>query len=202
MTNENDQFVRVPMWILKISHVNGHKFNDGLKNLYCYLKGWERAFPSYAKIGSVFGITPRAAEERIKKLVEMGLIEKRSRFATSNEYTVLDVPGVNISTEEPVAASDDVQEIVIPKQAPESEKATAYYTASPMPITYDNRELRKISDWIASSFDLTGNKGMENFIEYASTVAIELNFKLPPGIEDYFEEHYPEYYKVFDPIPF
>nr|WP_164544950.1 hypothetical protein [Escherichia coli] len=71
MINE-EQFVKVPMWILKISQVNGHKFTDSAKNLYCYLRGFDRAFPSYAKIGDVFGITPRAAEERVKKLLEMG----------------------------------------------------------------------------------------------------------------------------------
>lgn len=78
MINE-EQFVKVPMWILKISQVNGHKFTDSAKNLYCYLRGFDRAFPSYAKIGDVFGITPRAAEERVKKLLEMGLIIKDAR---------------------------------------------------------------------------------------------------------------------------
>jgi DNA-binding transcriptional ArsR family regulator len=92
MTTNDDQFVRVPMWILKISHVNGHKFTDGSKNLYCYLRGFDRAFPSYAKIGDVFGITPRAAEERVKKLLEMGLIIKDSRPGTSNLYQVLEIP--------------------------------------------------------------------------------------------------------------
>ena len=52
MINE-EQFVKVPMWILKISQVNGHKFTDSAKNLYCYLRGFDRAFPSYAKIGDV-----------------------------------------------------------------------------------------------------------------------------------------------------
>lgn len=92
MTTNDDQFVRVPMWILKISHVNGHKFTDGSKNLYCYLRGFDRAFPSYAKIGDVFGITPRAAEERVKKLLEMGLIIKDLRPGTSNLYQVLEIP--------------------------------------------------------------------------------------------------------------
>lgn len=91
MINE-EQFVKVPMWILKISQVNGHKFTDSAKNLYCYLKGFDRAFPSYAKIGDVFGITPRAAEERVKKLLEMGLIIKDARPGSSNVYQVVDIP--------------------------------------------------------------------------------------------------------------
>ncbi len=84
MINE-EQFVKVPMWILKISQVNGHKFTDSAKNLYCYLRGFDRAFPSYAKIGDVFGITPRAAEERVKKLLEMGLIIKDARPGSSRK---------------------------------------------------------------------------------------------------------------------
>lgn len=103
MTTKDEQFVRVPMWILKISHVNGHKFTDGSKNLYCYLRGFDRAFPSYAKIGDVFGITPRAAEERVKKLLEMGLIIKDTRPGISNLYQVLDIPREEAPNQLPAA---------------------------------------------------------------------------------------------------
>nr|WP_276397155.1 hypothetical protein [Escherichia coli] len=106
MINE-EQFVKVPMWILKISQVNGHKFTDSAKNLYCYLRGFDRAFPSYAKIGDVFGITPRAAEERVKKLLEMGLIIKDARPGSSNLYRVLDIPKGESSLPDPSEKEDE-----------------------------------------------------------------------------------------------
>lgn len=111
MINE-EQFVKVPMWILKISQVNGHKFTDSAKNLYCYLRGFDRAFPSYAKIGDVFGITPRAAEERVKKLLEMGLIIKDARPGSSNLYRVLDIPKGESSLPDPFEKEDESNEIL------------------------------------------------------------------------------------------
>lgn len=111
MINE-EQFVKVPMWILKISQVNGHKFTDSAKNLYCYLRGFDRAFPSYAKIGDVFGITPRAAEERVKKLLEMGLIIKDARPGSSNLYRVLDIPKGESSLPDPSEKEDESNEIL------------------------------------------------------------------------------------------
>ncbi|WJI35023.1 hypothetical protein NDO58_11190 [Klebsiella sp. ZYC-1] len=95
MTN-NNQFIMVPMELLKIKKVNGITFNDGLKTLYCYLKGWDgNAFPSYSKMAEVFGVTSRAMEERIKILVKMNLINKVNRVYTSNYYEVLDFPHIN-----------------------------------------------------------------------------------------------------------
>ena len=86
----------VPMELLKIKKVNGITFNDGLKTLYCYLKGWDgNAFPSYSKMAEVFGVTSRAMEERIKILVKMNLINKVNRVYTSNYYEVLDFPHLN-----------------------------------------------------------------------------------------------------------
>ncbi|HDP7805138.1 TPA: transcriptional regulator [Escherichia coli] len=126
MINE-EQFVKVPMWILKISQVNGHKFTDSAKNLYCYLRGFDRAFPSYAKIGDVFGITPRAAEERVKKLLEMGLIIKDARPGSSNLYRVLDIPKGESSLPDPSEKEDEsneilnVSEIIIEEETQESE---------------------------------------------------------------------------------
>ncbi|HDS7205433.1 hypothetical protein [Klebsiella variicola] len=95
MTN-NNQFIMVPMELLKIKKVNGITFNDGLKTLYCYLKGWDgNAFPSYSKMAEVFGVTSRAMEERIKILVKMNLINKVNRVYTSNYYEVLDFPHID-----------------------------------------------------------------------------------------------------------
>ena len=111
MINE-EQFVKVPMWLLKIRQVNGHKFTDSAKNLYCYLRGFDRAFPSYAKIGDVFGITPRAAEERVKKLLEMGLIIKDARPGSSNLYRVLDIPKGESSLPDPSEKEDESNEIL------------------------------------------------------------------------------------------
>jgi DNA-binding transcriptional ArsR family regulator len=125
MINE-EQFVKVPMWILKISQVNGHKFTDSAKNLYCYLRGFDRAFPSYAKIGDVFGITPRAAEERVKKLLEMGLIIKDARPGSSNLYRVLDIPKGESSLPDPSEKENEsneilnVSEIIIEEETQES----------------------------------------------------------------------------------
>ena len=99
MTTYNDQFIKMPMRILSISHINGIKFSDNSKTLYCYLKGFDKAFPSYSKIGEVFGISARAAEERVKKLVELGLVIKTRRFSSSNLYEVLEIPGQEESKE-------------------------------------------------------------------------------------------------------
>lgn len=118
MINE-EQFVKVPMWILKISQVNGHKFTDSAKNLYCYLKGFDRAFPSYAKIGDVFGITPRAAEERVKKLLEMGLIIKDARPGSSNVYQVVDIPQEEARQEAQTQQEATVK--AVPEQLPPTE---------------------------------------------------------------------------------
>ncbi|EHO5843958.1 transcriptional regulator [Escherichia coli] len=126
MINE-EQFVKVPMWILKISQVNGHKFTDSAKNLYCYLRGFDHAFPSYAKIGDVFGITPRAAEERVKKLLEMGLIIKDARPGSSNLYRVLDIPKGESSLPDPSEKENEsneilnVSEIIVEEEIQESE---------------------------------------------------------------------------------
>ncbi|HDL0121748.1 TPA: helix-turn-helix domain-containing protein [Klebsiella variicola] len=110
MTTYNDQFIKMPMRILSISHINGIKFSDTSKTLYCYLKGFDKAFPSYSKIGEVFGISARAAEERVKKLVELGLVIKTRRFSSSNLYEVLEIPGHEESNE--VGQTPDMPEIV------------------------------------------------------------------------------------------
>ncbi|HDT6507060.1 TPA: transcriptional regulator [Klebsiella aerogenes] len=110
MTTYNDQFIKMPMRILSISHINGIKFSDNSKTLYCYLKGFDKAFPSYSKIGEVFGISARAAEERVKKLVELGLVIKTRRFSSSNLYEVLEIPGQEESNE--VGQTPDMPEIV------------------------------------------------------------------------------------------
>ncbi|WP_337225977.1 helix-turn-helix domain-containing protein [Escherichia coli] len=110
MTTYNDQFIKMPMRILSISHINGIKFSDNSKTLYCYLKGFDKAFPSYSKIGEVFGISVRAAEERVKKLVELGLVIKTRRFSSSNLYEVLEIPGQEESNE--VGQTPDMPEIV------------------------------------------------------------------------------------------
>jgi len=110
MTTYNDQFIKMPMRILSISHINGIKFSDNSKTLYCYLKGFDKAFPSYSKIGEVFGISARAAEERVKKLVELGLVTKTRRFSSSNLYEVLEIPGQEESNE--VGQTPDMPEIV------------------------------------------------------------------------------------------
>lgn len=110
MTTYDDQFVKMPMRILSISHINGIKFSDSSKTLYCYLKGFDKAFPSYSKIGEVFGISARAAEERVKKLVELGLVIKTRRFSSSNLYEVLEIPGQEESNE--VGQTPDMPEIV------------------------------------------------------------------------------------------
>lgn len=110
MTTYDDQFVKMPMRILSISHINGIKFSDSSKTLYCYLKGFDKAFPSYSKIGEVFSISARAAEERVKKLVELGLVIKTRRFSSSNLYEVLEIPGQEESNE--VGQTPDMPEIV------------------------------------------------------------------------------------------
>ncbi|MBW9467660.1 helix-turn-helix domain-containing protein [Enterobacter roggenkampii] len=98
---KTNQFLMVDYEILKINTIthNGKefKFTDTLKNTYCYILGWGegKAFPSYNKIADVFGITKGSAQDRINKLIEMGLVEKierrdgKQRF--SNLYNVLPI---------------------------------------------------------------------------------------------------------------
>lgn len=127
MTTNNDQFVRVPMWILSISKVNGVKFSDTSKTLYCYLKGFDKAYPSYSTIGKVFGISARGAEERVKKLLEMGLIRKDNRPGTSSLFEVLDIPGHEAPEQVPevkehLSFDDDTDEELPEEEAPAPEK--------------------------------------------------------------------------------
>lgn len=93
--HQTKQFLMVDYEILKINQIihssNKYKFTDSLKNLYCYLRNWPKAFPSHNKLAEVFGITKRAAEERVGKLIDMGLIERTERPGTSNLYTVNDI---------------------------------------------------------------------------------------------------------------
>ncbi|EEX1745832.1 TPA: transcriptional regulator [Escherichia coli] len=218
MINE-EQFVKVPMWILKISQVNGHKFTDSAKNLYCYLKGFDRAFPSYAKIGDVFGITPRAAEERVKKLLEMGLIIKDARPGSSNVYQVVDIPQEEARQEAQTQQEATVK--AVPDQLPPTEdnKESSFDVLdddwdTPLPweteetpvsssekVANDNEE--DVLENFASLICQEKHKrtGGASFIEFANSLACRYGLKRPNGIEAYFSKHYPNVYEDFD-IPF
>ncbi|EEW1745185.1 TPA: transcriptional regulator [Escherichia coli] len=217
MINE-EQFVKVPMWILKISQVNGHKFTDSAKNLYCYLKGFDRAFPSYAKIGDVFGITPRAAEERVKKLLEMGLIIKDARPGSSNVYQVVDIPQEEARQEAKTQQEATVK--AVPEQLPPTEdnKESSFDVLddwdAPLPweteetpvsssekVANDNEE--DVLENFASLICQEKHKrtGGASFIEFANSLACRYGLKRPNGIEAYFSKHYPNVYEDFD-IPF
>ncbi|HFU8633528.1 TPA: transcriptional regulator [Escherichia coli] len=217
MINE-EQFVKVPMWILKISQVNGHKFTDSAKNLYCYLKGFDRAFPSYAKIGDVFGITPRAAEERVKKLLEMGLIIKDARPGSSNVYQVVDIPQEEARQEAKTQQEATVK--AVPEQLPPTEdnKESSFDVLddwdAPLPweteetpvsssekVANDNEE--DVLEIFASLICQEKHKrtGGASFIEFANSLVCRYGLKRPNGIEAYFSKHYPNVYEDFD-IPF
>ncbi|TCL48165.1 hypothetical protein EDC47_10853 [Raoultella planticola] len=181
------------MWILKISHVNGHKFTDGSKNLYCYLRGFDRAFPSYAKIGDVFGITPRAAEERVKKLLEMGLIIKDLRPGTSNLYQVLEIP-----REE----SPEIQPTSL--EVHESAPAT---TPAPEPIKTaeekpdDDVIIDAVCELLSKPDSLRQQNRGDTFINYARRVMQSNHKKLPSRFEEElemrFENRYPHFHERF-----
>ena len=197
MTTNDDQFVRVPMWILKISHVNGHKFTDGSKNLYCYLRGFDRAFPSYAKIGDVFGITPRAAEERVKKLLEMGLIIKDLRPGTSNLYQVLEIPREESPELQPTPL--EVHESApAPTPPPEPVK-----TAEEKPD--DDVIIDSVCELLSKPDSLRQQNRGDTFINYARRVMQSNHKKLPSRFEEElemrFENRYPHFYGRFG-IPF
>ncbi|MDY8496950.1 transcriptional regulator [Escherichia coli] len=208
MINE-EQFVKVPMWILKISQVNGHKFTDSAKNLYCYLKGFDRAFPSYAKIGDVFGITPRAAEERVKKLLEMGLIIKDARPGSSNVYQVVDIPQQEATvkavpdqlppTEDNKESSFDVLDDDWDAPLPWETEETP--VSSSEKVANDNEEdvLENFASLIIQ--EKHRRTGGASFIEFANSLACRYGLKRPNGIEVYFSKHYPNIYDDFD-IPF
>lgn len=181
------------MWILKISHVNGHKFTDGSKNLYCYLRGFDRAFPSYAKIGDVFGITPRAAEERVKKLLEMGLIIKDLRPGTSNLYQVLEIPREESPEIQPTPL--EVHESApAPTPAPEPMK-----TAEEKPD--DDVIIDAVCELLSKPDSLRQQNRGDTFINYARRVMQSNHKKLPSRFEEElemrFENRYPHFHERF-----
>ncbi|EPA3677603.1 transcriptional regulator [Escherichia coli] len=218
MINE-EQFVKVPMWILKISQVNGHKFTDSAKNLYCYLKGFDRAFPSYAKIGDVFGITPRAAEERVKKLLEMGLIIKDARPGSSNVYQVVDIPQEEARQEAQTQQEATVK--AVPDQLPPTEDnkqpsfdvlddwdAPLPWETEETPVSpiFDEKVTNDREDVLENFASLIIKQKHKrtagaSFIEFANSLAYRHGLKRPNGIEAYFSKHYPNVYEDFD-IPF
>ncbi|HBD5084706.1 TPA: transcriptional regulator [Escherichia coli] len=218
MINE-EQFVKVPMWILKISQVNGHKFTDSAKNLYCYLKGFDRAFPSYAKIGDVFGITPRAAEERVKKLLEMGLIIKDARPGSSNVYQVVDIPQEEARQEAKTQQEATVK--AVPEQLPPTEdnKESSFDVLddwdaplpweteeTPVSPIFDEKVTNDREDVLENFASLIIKQkhtrtGGASFIEFANSLAYRYGLKRPKGIEAYFSKNYPNVYDDFD-IPF
>lgn len=147
MTTNNDQFVRVPMWILSISKVNGVKFSDTSKTLYCYLKGFDKAYPSYSTIGKVFGISARGAEERVKKLLEMGLIRKDNRPGTSSLFEVLDIPGHEVPEQVPevkehLSFDDDTDEELPEEEAPAPEKVKPKQVPTKKPAIISTKEIK------------------------------------------------------------
>mgnify|MGYP006928980573 CR=1 FL=1 len=147
MTTNNDQFVRVPMWILSISKVNGVKFSDTSKTLYCYLKGFDKAYPSYSTIGKVFGISARGAEERVKKLLEMGLIRKDNRPGTSSLFEVLDIPGHEAPEQVPevkehLSFDDDTDEELPEEEAPAPEKVKPKQVPTKKPAIISTKEIK------------------------------------------------------------
>ncbi|EFB1523320.1 transcriptional regulator [Escherichia coli] len=218
MINE-EQFVKVPMWILKISQVNGHKFTDSAKNLYCYLKGFDRAFPSYAKIGDVFGITPRAAEERVKKLLEMGLIIKDARPGSSNVYQVVDIPQEEARQEAKTQQEATVK--AVPEQLPPTEdnKESSFDVLddwdaplpweteeTPVSPIFDEKVTNDREDVLENFASLICQEkntrtGGASFIEFANSLAYRYGLKLPNGIEAYFAKKHPKVYEDFD-LPF
>lgn len=94
---KTNQFLMIDYKILKINTIthNGkkYKFTDTLKNTYCYILGFEKrgkeAFPSYNKIADVFGITKGSAQDRINKLIEMGLVEKIEQWKGKQRFSNL-----------------------------------------------------------------------------------------------------------------
>lgn len=175
--NNTEQFLMVPYRILSVNDVNGHKFNDGLKTLYCYLRGWgDNAFPSYHKIASVFGITERGAEERIKQLVRMGLIKKVNRVGTSNKYEVLDIP-----CDAPEPLCEDV----------EQDNTTIFPDAVNEPVA-PAPSLEEIAKILAAN--VSKRKWGDGFINYAKGIAKKENITLPNDIEHYFERKYNKVY--------
>lgn len=169
MTTYNDQFIKMPMRILSISHINGIKFSDNSKTLYCYLKGFDKAFPSYSKIGEAFGISARAAEERVKKLVELGLVIKTRRFSSSNLYEVLEIPGQEESNE--VGQTPDMPEIVDSFFFDDTEEDTTidnFEDLQPSPKIQANSpfEFRSPRDETKDWFYLKHYQGAERFTTF------------------------------------
>lgn len=227
MTTYDDQFVKMPMRILSISHINGIKFSDSSKTLYCYLKGFDKAFPSYSKIGEVFSISARAAEERVKKLVELGLVIKTRRFSSSNLYEVLEIPGQEESNE--VGQTPDMPEIVdsfffddteedtsqemkeekqqaviVPESVPES--VTSQHVEKPDDdVITDEIKIDAVCDLLSKKDSLRQQSRGDSFINYARRVLQRNHKKLPSRLEERlemrFENLFPHFYSRFG-IPF
>ena len=93
--NNDRQFLRIDFSILRINEIivrgKKEKLTASSKQLYCYLLNWPEAFPSHNKIADVFGITRKAAEKQVKKLIDLGLIERTTRPGSSNLYKVMPI---------------------------------------------------------------------------------------------------------------
>ncbi|MDH1973551.1 hypothetical protein N5J30_23305 [Klebsiella michiganensis] len=226
MTN-NNQFIMVPMELLKIKKVNGITFNDGLKTLYCYLKGWDgNAFPSYSKMAEVFGVTSRAMEERIKILVKMNLINKVNRVYTSNYYEVLDFPHLNppesihaspvedvktlpdaipqTKSEEPAQGDTDASMKPFCTTSEEAYQDESEFDSLPVATIRtmrENNDMEPLSNIFINYFSEGERLTNESFAEFARRVFDKTDNKYPAGFEVYFSKSYPKIYEEFE-LPF
>lgn len=221
----------VPMELLKIKKVNGITFNDGLKTLYCYLKGWDgNAFPSYSKMAEVFGVTSRAMEERIKILVKMNLINKVNRVYTSNYYEVLDFPHIDppesihaSPVEDVKPISNAIPQVVIEEPAQSDTEAYSdneecpFFTTSeeayqdesefdslPVATTHTKRvnsDMEPLSNIFINYLSEGRRLTNESFAEFARRVFEDTDNKYPAGFEIYFSKAYPKIYEEFE-LPF
>ncbi|QAS64429.1 transcriptional regulator [Klebsiella michiganensis] len=220
---DNNQFIMVPLELLKIKQVNGITFNDGLKNLYCYLKGWNgNAFPSYSKMAEVFGVTSRAMEERIKILVKMKLINKVNRNYTSNFYEVLEIPldsppeSIHASpvedvktlpdaipqtkSEEPAQSDTDTSDDDIKPFCTSSQEAhqdELDFDSLPVASAHTKRandDMEPLCNIFINYFSEGERLTNESFAEFARRVFDKVDSRYPAGFEIYFSKAYPKIY--------
>lgn len=194
------------------------KFSATMQKLYCCVKDWEKSgsvcYEEQSELAKVCGLSRGKTNELIGEMVLIGLLSRDPIDRRRNkELRALPLTDTHVIPPDQLSAvpeSDVVQQQPEPMPAPEpafAEELNAPdldgITGEPTQninitsTTLNNEEiseLHKISDWIASSYDIEGGKGAENFMEFASMVAKELDFKLPTGIEFYFKEHHRNIY--------
>jgi DNA-binding MarR family transcriptional regulator len=192
--------------------------------LYCRFKSFQsngaKCYESQGRLGQIFRSDPGTIGDKIKDLVDMGLVRKDPNPDPNCDtlvYTALDITDAHVIPPDQLPVAPIIVSAVIsdqPAQMP-----------APEPATVEEREVEDVPDCFNSKDDviprptppmnrmsaacefliqnIDHQAEMESFTQFTERVSRNnRNIRLPAGIEDYFKINHPELYNVFDPIPF